>query len=111
MFGCQPERGVMTGEEQYRFEMLRQGPCAPPEYFAGYYGFGWPLPDDVRADYEAWLNQLKRRHGCSDGRGSRYELESFMQQKGVVPKKWMGARLGMQVGSFNELLARLADIG
>jgi hypothetical protein len=34
-----------------------------------------------------------------------------MQQKNVLPKKWMGARLGMTVESLDELLSRLKDIG
>jgi hypothetical protein len=101
----------MTEQEQYRFDMLRQGPCVPPEYVAGYYGLPWPLPDDARQDYDAWLSRLRRRHNCIEGWISRYELESFMQQKGVVPKKWMGARLGMRIASLDELLARLRDIG
>ena len=101
----------MTEQEQQRFDMLRQGPCAPPDYLSGNYGISWPLPDDVRPDYEAWLSQLKRRYNCGESRISRYELESFMQQKGVVPKKWMGARLGMSAASLDELLARIKEIG
>jgi hypothetical protein len=33
-----------------------------------------------------------------------------MQQKDVVPKKWMGARLGMMVNSLDQLLSRLKDL-
>jgi hypothetical protein len=101
----------MTEQEHHRFEMLRQGPCVPPEYVSGYYGLPWPLPDDVRPDYEAWLGLLKRRSNCGANGLSRYELESFMQRQGVVPKKWLGARLGMHVASLDELLGRLKNLG
>jgi len=33
-----------------------------------------------------------------------------MQQKNVLPKKWIGARLGMEVASLDELLTRIKDI-
>lgn len=102
---------IVTEQEQQHFDMLHQGPCVPSDYIDGYYGLPWPLPDDVRADYEAWASQLKRRRDCDKGWVSRYELESFMQQKAVVPMKWMGARLGMNVASVQELLDRLKDIG
>src|SRR5580692_3143788 len=101
----------MTEQEQQRFDILRQGPCVPAEYVSDYYGLPWPLPDDLRPDYEAWVSHLKRRPNCGEGQVSRFELESFLQQKNVVPKKWMGARLGMKVASLDELLARLKDIG
>jgi len=101
----------MTEQEQHYFDVLRQGPCVSEEYVSGYYGLPWPLPEDVRSDYEAWLSRLKRRHHCGDGAISRYELESFLQQKGVVSKKWMAARLGMNVASLEALLTRLQDIG
>ena len=101
----------MTDQEQQRFEMLRHNPCVTPEYVRDFYGLPWPLPDDVRADYDAWTSQLKRRYNCGQGGISRYELESFLQQKSVVPKKWMAARLGMKVGSLDELLGRLNDLG
>src|SRR5436190_724534 len=101
----------MTEQDQKHFQMLRQGPCVPPAYIGGYYGLTWPLADDARPDFEAWLSQLRRRHSCVDGSISRYELESFMQQKAVVPMKWMGARLGMTVASLEQLLGRIKDIG
>jgi hypothetical protein len=101
----------MTELEQLRFDMLRQGPCVTPEYFREYYGLSWPLPADVQPDYQLWTSNLKRRHKCADGQISRYELESFLQQKRVVPKKLMGARLGMRVDSLELLLACLNDLG
>ena len=101
----------MTAQEQRYFEMLTLGPCVPFQYVTDFYGLPWPLPEDVRPDYDAWMSRLRRRHACAQGSISRYELESFMQQKKVVPKKWMGARLGMKVSSLEELLSRLNEIG
>src|SRR5258708_3881409 len=101
----------MTDKHQQRLDMLRQGPCVPSEYVRDFYGLPWPLPDDMRPDFETWVSQLKRRYSCGEGRISRYELESFMQQKDVVPKKWMAARLGMEGASLEKLLSRLKDIG
>lgn len=100
----------MTEHEQQHFDMLQRGPCVTPEYAKGYYGLAWPLPGDASLDFDRWVNQ-RRRDKCGDGVASRYELEGFLQQQAVVPKKWMGARLGMTVASLDELLARLADIG
>ena len=80
----------MTEQEQHRFDMLRHGPCAPIEYVSSYYGLSWPLLGDAHTDYAEWVGHLRRRRSCGNGRISRYELESFMQQKSVVPKKWMG---------------------
>jgi hypothetical protein len=97
--------------EQQRFDFLRQGPCVPSQYVRDYYGLPWPLPDDLRTDFEAWQRQLRRRVDCGEGNIPRYELETFMQQKNVVPKKWIGARLGMTVASLDQLLSGLRGIG
>jgi hypothetical protein len=101
----------MNPQEERRFDMLRQGPCVPPSYVMDYYGISWPLVGDLRPDFEAWVDRLPRRRNCGGESISRYELESFMQQKSVVPKKWMGARLGMEVASLELILARLPAIG
>jgi hypothetical protein len=101
----------MTALEQQYFDILRLGPCVPFQYVTDFCGLPWPLANDVRPDYEAWAGQLRRRHACVEGSISRYELESFLEKKNVVPKKWMGARLGMEVASLEELLARLNEIG
>jgi len=101
----------MIEQEQHRFDMLRQGPCMPSEYARDYYGMSWPLPEDVRPDYEAWASRLRCPSSCGEGQFSRYELERFFQQQNITPKKWMGARLGMELTSFDTLLGRLKDIG
>ena len=100
----------MDEHEQQRFDFLRQGPCVPVQYVRDYYGLPWPLPGDLRPDFEAWQRRLPRRVNCGEGCVSRYEVETFMQQRNVVPKKWIGARLGMKVVSLDELLSRLQDI-
>ena len=101
----------MTGLEQRHFEMLRQGPCVPAEYVTAFYGLPFPLPDDFRTKYETWASQRRRRPGCDKECISRYELESFMRKLKVVPKKWMGARLGMSLHSIELLLSHLEEIG
>jgi len=101
----------MTPEEEQRFNFLRSGQCVPVEYVRDYYGLQWPFQNDPLHDYEAWAVRFRRREACAGGCVPRYELEAFMQQQHVVPKKWMGARLGMTVASFDLLLAHLQDIG
>ena len=76
-------------------------------YVRDYYGLDWPLPDDVRPDYEKWLRQRNRPYNCGHGWASRYELENFLQQKAILPKKWMAASLGTNVSSLEQLLGRL----
>lgn len=97
----------MNEQEQQRFHMLRAGACVTAEYVHGLYGLSWPLSSDVRPHYEAWAERLSRSAGCASGAASRYELEAFMQQKKVVPRKWMAAQLGMAEQSLGELLNRL----
>jgi len=100
----------MTEQERQHFDMLREGPCASPEYIKEFYGLTWPQPDDAREDFKAWAGRLKRRPDCPDDWVSRYEIESFMQQKGLIPKKWVGARLGMKVAPLEKLLDVLGEI-
>ena len=101
----------MNELEQHRFNFLRNGPWVPFQYVEDYYGLPWPLPNELLHDYETWQSQLRRRVNCAEGEVSRHELETFMQRKNVIPKKWMGAQLGMKVDSLDELLSRLKDIG
>lgn len=101
----------MNAQEQQRFEFLRNGPCVPVQYVHDYYGLPWPLPDELRQDFESWKSRLRKRVACADGALSRYELETFMQQKSVVPKKWMSAQLGMTIESLDSLLHGLKSLG
>ena len=84
----------------------------PDEYVHDYYGLSSPLPEDLDLgrDFEVWRSQLRRPVRCQPGHALRYELETFMQRKGVMPKKWMSARLGMTEASMDNLLSHLADI-
>jgi hypothetical protein len=100
----------MNEQEWQRFDFLRQGPCVPVEYIRDYYGLTWPLSDDLLQDFEAWRKGLRRPVNYGEDAVSRYELESFMQQKDVVPKKWMGARLGMTVDSLEDVLSHLSGL-
>jgi hypothetical protein len=100
----------MNELERQRLSFLIAGPCVPVEYINAYYGLPWPFPDDLSQDFGAWQTQRRRRVNCHDGHVSRYDLETFMQQKDVMPKKWMGARLGMTVASLDGLLSRLPDL-
>lgn len=102
----------MDAKEHRRFDLLRTGPCVPPEYVEDYYSLPWPLPAEAGHDFEIWRRAHRRRPtACDDGAASRYDLEAFLQQQRIVPKKWMGARLGMTVGSLNEVLSRLQELG
>ncbi len=101
--------GNTNEQDRERFERLCQGLCVPSLYFRDYYGFPWPPEDELRHDFEASAGQRARRPRCREAWISRYEIEAFMQQKAVVPAKWMGARLGMTGASLDELLNRLKD--
>jgi len=101
----------MIEQERENFESLRSGSCVSDDYVRGYYGLSWPLPDDIRQDLETWLAPRPKKRHCGDSEISRYALEEFMQQKRVLPKKWMAARLGMETRSLEELLASLQEIG
>jgi hypothetical protein len=48
---------------------------------------------------------------CPGGLVSRHELEAFLQQRRLVPAKWMAARLGMTLESFGRLANRLPELG
>jgi len=100
----------MNVQEEQRFRFLQAGPSAPAEYIQKYYGLEWPFRDELFADYEAWAGRLRRRDNCG-GDVSRYEVEAFMQQQHVVPRKWMAARLGMTTAYLDLLLSRLHEIG
>ena len=97
----------MNQQEQVRFDMLRNGPCVTVAYLQDYYEIRYPLRDDLHVEFTAWGNTLKRRQLCGDQRISRYELETFIQQQGVIPNKWMAARLGMKLNSFEQLMERI----
>jgi hypothetical protein len=101
----------MTPDEFERFDMLRQGRCVTTAYVQEYYGLGWPFGGELRSDYEISHAALKRNSSCINGTVSRFELETFMQQKQVVPTKWMAVRVGMTCGSLEWLLPRLVEIG
>jgi hypothetical protein len=101
----------MTPQEEQRFNFLRSGQCVPVDYVRDYYGLQWPLEGDLLHDYGVWVGRFRRTDQCPGDAVPRYDLEAFMQQKQVVPKKWMGARLGMTVASLDRLLDRLRDIG
>ena len=101
----------MMPEQEHRVAFLSHGPCVPIEYVADYYGLAWPFVGELGHDYEIWKGQFQRRPSCPEGQVSRYLIESFMQRRQVVPKKWMGARLGMSMESLDTLLAGLEGIG
>jgi hypothetical protein len=42
---------------------------------------------------------------------SRVALEKFMRAKSIIPRKWMAARLGMDVASFEIVAGKLDDLG
>ncbi|MGD0898515.1 MAG: hypothetical protein ABR915_11810 [Thermoguttaceae bacterium] len=101
----------MTPEQQQNFDLLSHGPWVPVQYVADYYGVTWPFAGDLRHDYDLWESQLRRRPAHGEGQVSRYLIEDFMQRKQVIPKKWMGAHLGMAPASLDALLGRLEGIG
>jgi hypothetical protein len=109
------EHLTMNTQETQRFGFLRQGPYtpAPIDYVQEYYGLPWPLPAELGQNFSAWREGLptSKRSSHREGHVSRFEIEAFMEDTGVAPKKWLAARLGMQVQSLEELLNRIKEIG
>ncbi|MGA2032581.1 MAG: hypothetical protein ABSG68_10010 [Thermoguttaceae bacterium] len=101
----------MTPEQQQRLDFLAHGSCAPIEYISDYYGLSWPFVDGLAHDYQLFESQARRQAACAVGQASRFLIESFMQRKHVVSKKWMGARLGMTEESLDVLLTRIDELG
>lgn len=94
-----------------RLAILRQGPCVPADYIRDYYGLPWPFTGDLQHDFEIWRGGLRRPVHCEGDAFSRFEIEGFMEQRRIVPRKWMAASLGMTEGSLDELLTRLPQLG
>lgn len=101
----------MNETESKRLGFLCRGQFVSADYFSDYYGLSWPLPDDVLPDFEQWRNSHQHCVATDSRQGSRLELERFMQHNDLIPKKWMAARLGMQVASLNALLDQLNELG
>jgi hypothetical protein len=102
---------IMNDQQQARFDALRLGPSVTGKYVQEYYGLTWPFSDDFREDFENWQRTRPKPSVLTEDSISRYELEKFMQQQSVIPKMWMGARLGMDVDSLKALLDGLKKIG
>ena len=101
----------MKIQERLRFAMLRHGPDVTFAYVRDYYGLHWPLPDELEHDFGKWCMLKKRQPDRREDLISRYEIEAFMQQRSVVPKKWMAAQLGTDPASLDRVLEGLSEIG
>ncbi len=101
----------MNEHEQEYFGCLSSGEFAPEQYVSDYYGLNWPFEGELLADFNIWVNKLRLRKTCPAGAVSRYELESFMQAKNIISRKWMAIRLGMDLKSFDEISQRLDELG
>lgn len=101
----------MSPEQEQRLHSLSSGPCAPGDYIRDYYGLAWPLSPDTAVALDQYRNGSRRPTTCPAGQWSRHEIEGFMVRSDVLPRKWMGARLGMTVASLDALLAKLDAFG
>lgn len=101
----------MTPQEKERLAFLQQGACTPLQYIKDYYGLTWPFEGDLEHDFKIWRKSLQRPKDCEPDSVSRYEIEAFMNQKHVVPTKWMAAMLGMQEHSFQQFADQLENLG
>lgn len=101
----------MTPEQIQRFEMLKSGPCVSFGYLRDYYGIDWPLSKEGESWFTKYVGTLRMPAKCSNGCLSRYELEGFMARSELLTKKWMAARLGMEVDSLEKVLAKLDLFG
>jgi hypothetical protein len=102
---------MMTPQEEERLEFLKRGACTPLSYFKDYYGLDWPLTSEAGEDFLSWQKRFRKPTTCPEAEPSRYELEAFLQQQRVLPRKWMAARLGMEIDSLDEILKRLPELG
>lgn len=101
----------MSPEQEQRLHFLASDPCAPGDYIREYYGLAWPLAPDTTSALVQYRTASRRPTKCSAGQWSRHEIEGFMVRSDVLPRKWMGARLGMTVASLDVLLGKLDVFG
>jgi len=101
----------MHDHETQRLDFLKQGPCAPAEYLSDYYGLTSPFEGELLEDYNAWTPPFRGQPPCTQTQFSRWKLESFLQAKRIVSKKWMGARLGVKAAIVDQILDGLPKIG
>ena len=98
----------MTTKERNRLKMLRLGPQVDSHYLIGYYGLHWPLSEPSRSAFHRVIGSTKRSaHQII----SRYDLETYMLRSRLVPRKWMGAQLGMSEESLALVLPKLGEFG
>jgi hypothetical protein len=101
----------MSPEQEHRLHFLSAGPCAAGEYIAAYYGLAWPLIKETASALDHYRSNSRRPVTCAEGQWTRYEIEGFMTRSDVLPKKWMGAKLGLTVLALERLLAKLDAFG
>lgn len=105
---------MMTPEQESRFQILSQSACSPGQYFQDYYGLkAWPpaAGTEAAAAFDRYRAGLRRTTACPAQTWSRYELEGFMARFDVLPRKWAGARLGMNEDSIQLVLEALGQLG
>jgi hypothetical protein len=60
----------------------------------------------IERDFVRWGRlQRHRRDVIRDGMVSRFAIENFLQQRGVLPMKWAAAHLGMTTASLEQALS------
>lgn len=94
-----------------RLELFQSGPCVPSQLVEEYYGLKWPFQGELENDFQIWRKRLQRPKDCGEDRVSRYEIEAFLQQKRILPKRWMAAIFGMEPESIDKLIAKLDRLG
>lgn len=101
----------MNSDQEYRLQLLADGPCVPVSYLRDYYGVTVPLTGDAAAAFEQYSRAIQRPTQCPQGQHSRFQIEGFMVRASLLAKKWMGARLGMTAESLDRVLSSLPTFG
>jgi len=102
---------AMNSTEARRLEMLR-GRMVDEQYVRDYYGVDH-IADarELREDMQAYRNSTFRSPPDEPpGLFDRYVIEGFCQARGLLPRKWEAARLGLRVEMLETILQRRLEL-
>jgi hypothetical protein len=102
---------AMNANETRRFKML-QGRTIDELYVRDYYGIENLLGvKELREDMNAYRRStFANLPAESEGFVDRYVFEGFLQARGLLPRKWSAARLGLKVPMLDAILLRRMEL-
>ncbi len=83
----------------------------PLDFATRYYGLDFNPEARGRRDYELWMRQRKHPEPLKGDTIDRWWLETFLQNRNLMPLKWMALQLGMTVESLRNLRRKMDEVG